>query len=416
MFKPLSLYIGLRYLRAKRRNHFISFISLTSIIGIALGVTVLITVISVMNGFDQVIRERMFSMAQHVTVSTLSARMNNWPSIQKNLAQEPGVVATSPLVYGQGILVHAGLNHPSVITGIIPQEQQKVASLADKMIEGSLTALRPGEFGIVLGQQLADSLVVNVGDRVTLITPDATVTPAGILPRFKAFKVVGIFKVGSGFDFDSNLAFIQLQDSQRLFKLGKAISAIQLKLKDLYQAPNLARKLSQQLPSDFVVSDWTQTYGALSEAISLEKRMIFLMLLLIVWVAAFNLVSTLVMVVTDKQADIAILRTLGSTPSKIMAIFMVQGSASGIIGTLLGLLGGLLLASHVTEVVNLIEKVFHVQLLSSSIYYVNYLPSKIQSGDVITVCSLALLFSLIATLYPAWRAARIQPAEALRYE
>ncbi|MDF2867204.1 MAG: lolE 2 [Gammaproteobacteria bacterium] len=416
MFKPLSLYIGLRYLRAKRRNHFISFISLTSMLGIALGVTVLITVISVMNGFDQVIRERMFSMAQHVTVSTLSTKMNNWQAVQKQLAQKQGVVATAPLVYGQGILVHAGLNHPAVITGILPQEQQKVSSIADKMVEGSLTALRPGQFGIVLGQQLADSLVLNVGDSVTLITPDATVTPAGILPRFKTFKVVGIFKVGSGFDFDNNLGFIDLQDGQRLFKLGQAISAIQLKLKDLYQAPDLARHLSQALPSDFVVSDWTQTYGALSEAISMEKRMIFLMLLLIVWVAAFNLVSTLVMVVTDKQADIAILRTLGATPGKVMAIFMVQGSASGIIGTLLGLIGGLLLASHVTEVVNLIETIFHVQLLSSSIYYVNYLPSKIQSGDVITVCSLALLFSLLATLYPAWRAARIQPAEALRYE
>ncbi len=416
MFKPLSLYIGLRYLRAKRRNHFISFISLASMLGIALGVMVLITVISVMNGFDEVIRERMFSMAQHVTVSTLSTRMNNWQAAQQQLAKKQDVVATAPLVYGQGILVHAGLNHPALITGILPQEQQKVSSIGDKMVEGSLTALQPGQFGIVLGQQLADSLVLNVGDSVTLITPDASVTPAGILPRFKTFKVVGIFKVGSGFDFDSNLAFIDLQDGQRLFKLGQAISAIQLKVKDLYQAPKLARELSQELPPDFVVSDWTQTYGALSEAISLEKRMIFLMLLLIVWVAAFNLVSTLVMVVTDKQADIAILRTLGATPSKVMAIFMVQGSASGIIGTLLGLIGGLLLASHVTQVVNLIETIFQMQLLSSSIYYVNYLPSKIQSGDVITVCSLALLFSLLATLYPAWRAARIQPVEALRYE
>jgi len=416
MFKPLSLYIGLRYLRAKRRNSFISFISLTSIIGIALGVTVLITVISVMNGFDEVIRERMFSMAQHVTVSSLSTRMNNWQAVQKRLANQPGVVASAPLVYGQGILVHAGLNHPAVITGILPNQQQQVSSIADKMVEGRLNALSPGQFGIVLGQQLADSLALSVGDSVTLITPDATVTPAGILPRFKAFKVIGVFKVGSGFDFDSNLAFIHLQDGQRLFKLGQAISSIQLKLADLYQAPELARRLSQELPSDLVVSDWTQTYGALSEAISLEKRMIFLMLLLIVWVAAFNLVSTLVMVVTDKQADIAILRTLGATPRKVMAIFMVQGSASGIIGTLLGLLGGLLLASHVTQVVNLIENLFHVQLLSSSIYYVNYLPSKIQPDDVVTISSLALLFSLLATLYPAWSAARIQPAEALRYE
>lgn len=416
MFKPLSLYIGLRYLRAKRRNHFISFISLTSILGIALGVMVLITVISVMNGFDQVIRERMFSMAQQVVVSTPNNRMDDWQAMQKHLAKQQDVVATAPLVYGQGILVHAGLNHPAVVTGIIPKEQQAVSDIGSKMVSGSLAALQPGKFGIVLGEQLANSLAVEVGDRVTLITPEATITPAGILPRFKLFKIVGIFKIGNGFDFDSNIAFIHLQDSQRLFKLGQAISSIQLKLKDIYQAPTLAHKLMQTLPADYVVSDWTQTYGALSEAISLEKRIIFLMLLLIVWVAAFNLVSTLVMVVTDKQADIAILRTLGTTPGKIMSIFVVQGSASGIIGTALGLLGGLLLASHVTQVVNWIESFFHVQLLSSSVYYVNYLPSKIQANDVVTICVLALTFSLLATLYPAWRAARVQPAEALRYE
>jgi lipoprotein-releasing system permease protein len=416
MYKPLAVFIGLRYLRAKRRNHFISFISLASILGIALGVTVLITVISVMNGFDEVIRTRMFSMAQHITVSSLSSRLEQWQSLQKQLAQQTGVVATAPLVYGQGILAHAGLNHPVIVTGIVPKDQQAVSSIQDKMVEGSLMALKAGQFGIVLGQDLADSLALNLGDKVTLITSDATVTPAGVIPRFKVFKVVGIFKIGSGFDFDSKLAFIDLQDGQKLFKLGKAISAIQLKMADLYQAPQLARKLSQELAGDYAVSDWTQTYGSLSEAISLEKRMIFLMLLLIVWVAAFNLVSTLVMVVTDKQADIAILRTLGATPAKIMAIFIVQGSASGIIGTLLGLIGGLTLASHVTQVVSCLEAILHKQLLSSSIYYINYLPSKILASDVMTVCGLALLFSLLATLYPAWCAARVQPAEALRYE
>lgn len=416
MFRPLALYIGLRYTRAKRRNHFISFISLSSMIGIALGVMVLITVLSVMNGFDHEIKNRIFSMANQVTITTTSGSVSKWQDLMQQVEHDPGVADAAPFASGQGILTNQGQTHPVMIVGVLPDEEKNVSEITQKFTQGSLAALTPGGFGMVLGEKLAINLGVTLGDKVTLLIPQASVTPFGIMPRFKVFTVVGVFKVGTGFGFDTDLAFLNMHDAQTLFQLGNSVSGLRLKLNDFYAAPGVSDEIAKQLPVNYLVSNWTEDYGSLFHAISLEKTMMFFILLLLIAVAAFNLVTTLVMVVSDKRSDIAILRTLGATPKTILAIFMVQGTIVGLVGTTIGLIGGVFLATHATAIVNLVENVFHVQLLSSDIYYVNYLPSKLQWVDVLKISVAALLMSLLATLYPAWRAASTQPAEALRYE
>jgi lipoprotein-releasing system permease protein len=385
-------------------------------IGIALGVAVLITVLSVMNGFDEQIRNRVFSMAQQVTVRTFSGNLNNWADLNNQLSHYPGVTGVVPFIAGQGLLTSGGQNSPVMVQGILPEKESAVSDLANKVVEGSLSNLQPNQFGIVLGQKLADSLGLEMGDKVAMLIPQATVTPLGVFPQMRRFTVVGIFKVGNGFGFDSELAYIHLNDAQKLFMMKSGVTGLQLKLQNLYSASRINQQLSQQLPAGYQVSDWTQDYGAFFQAIKLEKTMIFFILILIIAIAAFNLVSTLVMVVNDKRADIAILRTLGATPNTILATFMVQGLIAGVVGTLLGLTGGVFLSLHTTEIVNAIQQIFHVQLLSSDVYFVDYLPSKIQSSDVIKICSISLILSLLATIYPAWTAARTQPAEALRYE
>lgn len=415
MFKPLSLYIGLRYTRAKRRNHFISFIALTSIIGIALSVTVLITVLSVMNGFDEQIKERVLVMARQVSITGEREQLHHWQGLATQLKAMSFTRGVAPYIDGQGMLTEGGITQPVMVTGIDPAQETAVSDLNGKFIEGSLDALTPGSFGILLGEKLAIYLGLSVGDKVNLFIPQASITPAGILPRFKRFTVVGVFKVGNGFGYDSQFALIHLRDAQRLFQLGNAISGLRLKVQDLYQAGAITTRLSKTYP-DLYVTDWTQQYGSLFAAISLEKTMMAIILLLLVAIAAFNLVSTLVMVVTEKRADIAILRTIGVTPKTIMRIFMIQGFTIGFFGTLLGLIFGLLLASNITRLVQMIEHCFHVQLLSSNIYYVNFLPSLIKASDVISICTIALLMSFFATLYPARQAMKTQPAEALRYE
>jgi len=416
VFRPVSLFIGLRYTRAKRRNHFISFISLTSMIGIALGVMVLITVLSVMNGFDGAIRNHFFAMAQQVTVRSLGNSMPDWQSLQKKLADEPNVTAAAPFIEGQGLLSANGQSSAVMTYGILPDDEKQISILNSKMIAGSLDALKTNHFGIVIGAKLANNLGLGLGDKVTMVVPTAVLTPVGVFPRFKVFNVVGIFKVGNGFDYDSGLAYFNLHDAQKLFLLGYAVNGIQLKLTDFYQAPMVSKQLTESLPAGYVVSNWTENYGAFFEAIKLEKTMMFLMLILIIAVAAFNLVSTLVMMVTDKKSDIAILRTLGATPQIILKIFMIQGVVIGVIGTALGIIAGILLSLHVTELVNGLQTLFHVQLLSSDVYYVNYLPSQLQWTDVWHVCLISLGLSLLATIYPAFKAAGTQPAEALRYE
>jgi len=302
VFRPLSLFIGLRYTRAKRRNHFISFMALSSMLGIALGVMVLITVLSVMNGFDFEIRHRIFEMASQVAVRTLSNPMNNWEKFAVKLEKNPEVIASAPFVEGQGMLTHVGIVHPVMITGIDPIRQKSVSKIASKMVEGRLSDLKAKQFGIILGQDLANHLGLIMGDKVTLITPEADLSPVGVNPRFKRFKVVGIFSAGNGFGFDSQLGFINIHDAQTLYRLGKGVTGIRLRIKELYQAPQLSRELAKGLSANFYVTNWTQRYGPLFKAINLEKNMMFLILILIIAVAAFNLVSSLVMVVSDKRA------------------------------------------------------------------------------------------------------------------
>ncbi len=415
MFKPLPLFIGLRYTRAKKRNHFISFISLMSMLGIILGVMVLITVLSVMNGFDYQIKQRIFAMASHVSITEYQG-LGQWQRLAKKVDKLPHVLASAPYVTGQAMITHEGLVRTALITGVSPSLEKKVSLIAEKMVKGKLSALTPGSFGIVLGNKLAASLGVTVGDKLIVATPNVSVGVLGVMPVYRQFKVVGLFHVGNGFCFDSQLAFINLRDASRLYRLGHKVTGLRLKLDDLYQAPALTIKLLQSLPEDYVVSNWTQQYGSLFKAIGMEKTMMFLMLMLIIAVAAFNLVSSLVMTVTDKQSDIAILRTFGATPRTIMGIFMVQGTVIGLVGTVIGVIAGVLLSLNVTDLFALLEQVLHRQLLSSSVYYVNFLPSRLSLMDVVHVGILSLLLSVVATIYPAYRASRTEPAQALRYE
>lgn len=416
MFRPLVLCVGLRYTRAKRHNHFISFIATSSMLGIALGVAVLITVLSVMNGFDEQIKERFFSLAPQVTVSNLQNAIPDWQKLSGQVQQHKQVLAAAPYVGGQGLLARDNFNSPVILSGILPQAESKVSAIKSLMEKGALSDLTPGSFNIILGRTLAQRLLAQVGDKIRVMVPKATISPFGLHPQFKVFTVAGIFYAGSGFGFDNQFAFLHLSDAQKLFLLGNKVSGLRLKVDDVFAAPQIAVDLEKRLPADYQVGDWTDQFGAFFKAIKMEKNMMFLILLLIIAVAAFNLVSSLVMVVTDKRSDIAILRTLGALPSTILKIFMLQGCIVGFVGTTLGLIGGLLMAKNATVIATTLQNVLHVQILSKSVYFIDYLPSKIESTDIILVCALALLMSFLAALYPAWRAARTQPAEALRYD
>lgn len=416
MFRPAALFIGLRYTRAKRRNHFISFISVVSMAGIALGVMVLITVLSVMNGFDREIQKRVFSMVPPITITSMRGSVVGWEDLQSLLKQFPDIKDSAPFVSGEVLLSYGSAVQPAMISGVLPQQESRISLLADKMQSGKLTDLHAGQFGIILGENLADLLNVSLGDKVTVVTPQVSLSPAGVMPRFKRFTVIGIFRAGNGFGFDRGLGFVHMYDAQKLLGLGANVTGMHLKIDNVYAAPRIAKELTTQLNLDANVSTWADQFGEFFHAIQLEKTMMFLILLLIVAVAAFNLVSTLVMVVNEKQSDIAILRTFGATPAMIMNIFIIQGGLVGVFGTLLGVIGGVLLALNVTDIVNGIEKVFHVQFLSSNVYFVNYLPSHIEWSDVIQICCASLLLSLVATIYPAWRASKMDPVESLRYE
>ena len=414
--KSPSLFIGLRYLRAKRRNHFISFISVVSMVGIALGITVLITVLSVMNGFDNEIKKRVFSMVPPITITSQTGALSDWQTLQKTVVQFNPVTGTAPFVNGEVMLNYSGSTQPAVMVGVLPEQQKHVTELSDKMVEGRLSDLQSGRFGIVLGESLAKNISAKIGDKITVITTHTEASSTNVIPKFRRFTVVGIFHAGNGFGFDKGVGFIHLNDAQKVFGLGDSVSGLYLSTQNVFAAPAIAHDIALQLLDSANVSSWADQFGGFFNAVDMNKNMLFLILLLIVAVAAFNLVATLMMVVREKESDIAILRTYGATPGMIMGIFIVQGGFIGVFGTLCGILGGIVLALNVTAIVNLIQTVFHVQLLSSSVYFVNYLPSKIMLSDVSKVGIASLLLSLLATIYPAWRAAKMDPVEALRFE
>jgi lipoprotein-releasing system permease protein len=407
--------IGLRYTRAKRRNGFISFISMASAIGIALGVMALIVVLSVMNGFQREVRGRMLEATAHVQASGTDGQLADWPTVLAELSRHPAVRGAAPDVQAQALLANAGTVQGAMVRGVDPAWEPKVSGLASHVVEGRLDALKPGEFGAVLGVQLARALGVHVGDKVTFMVPQGNVTPAGMVPRLKPFTVVGLLRLDM-FQYDAALALIHLQDAQRLYRMGDQVSAVRFKLDDPMQAPRVAVEMARSNPRPLYLSDWTMENTQYFQAVQMEKRMMSLILLIIIVVAAFQLVSSLVMTVTDKQADIAILRTLGATPTSILKIFVIQGAAIGIAGTLLGLGLGVLLAFNVGDVVAFVERMLGVQMLSPQIYLISRLPSDVQWGDVVQVTAVSLAFAFLATLYPSWRASRVQPAEALRYE
>ena len=415
MYKPLELFIGLRYTRAKRRNHFISFISVISMLGIMLGVVALITVLSVMNGFHKEVRERILGMASHATISSYQNDLSDWKQVMQLSTEHAHVVGQAPFIEAQTMLTNGQRVNGALLKGILPEYEGRVSDVGEHMLAGSLDALRAGDFNIVLGRELALLLGVTVGDKVTVVTPQIRVTPAGAMPRLKRFNVIGIFEVGMG-EYDRGVALIHMQDAAKLLRMGESVSGVRLKLDDLYLAPRVSRELAGQLPGVYRVSDWTLQHRNFFSALRTEKRMMSLILFLIVAVAAFNIVSTLVMVVTDKQSDIAILRTLGISPRSVMGIFMIQGATIGFVGTLLGIVGGILLALNLESLVKSVERLFKVDFLDPNIYYISTLPSDLHWDDVGMISVSAFLITLIATLYPAWRASRTQPAEALRYE
>jgi lipoprotein-releasing system permease protein len=414
---PFEWLVGIRYTRAGKRsgrNSFISFISLISMCGIALGVAALIVVLSVMNGFQKEVRDRMLSVLSHIEVFDASGAMQDWQSVARQTFQNKEVIGAAPYVSAQAMMTRDDVVRGVIIRGVLPDQEPKVSDVAGQVRQGSFSALKPGEFNIVLGGELARGLRVGIGDKVTLIAPQGQVTPAGVLPRLKQFTVAGIFEAGH-YEFDSTLAFIQLDDAEKMFRTS-APSGVRLRIKDMLQAPQVAQELANTLQGNLYLRDWSQQNSNWFAAVKTEKRMMFIILTLIIAVAAFNLVSTLVMTVTDKQADIAILRTLGASPGSIMKIFVIQGALVGLIGTALGIGFGVLVALNIDVIVPSIEHLLHVQFLPKSVYVISELPSDLDWSDVWTIGIVSVILAFLATLYPSWAAARVKPAEALRYE
>ena len=410
-----ELLVGLRYTRAKRRNRFIGINSLVSMIGIFVGVWALIVVLSVMNGFQKEVRTRILGVASHVQISSIDNRLPDWRSVAALAAQHPRVRATAPFVQAQAMLAAGQAVRGAVVRGILPEEEEKVADIGQHMRSGSLADLRPGEFGVILGADLARGLGVLPGDKLALVAPQGLVTPAGVIPRLKQFTVVGSFEVGMA-DADAGLALVHLRDAQTLYQLGDAVSGVRLRLDDLFAARSVARELMTRLPQNVFASDWTRSHANFFRAVEIEKRMMFIILTLIILVAAINIISTLVVAVTDKQADIAILRTLGSSPRSIMKIFMIQGALVGIMGTACGVAAGVLVALNVDVIVPFIEHLLGVQFLSRDIYLISAVPSDLRWPDVAKIGGVAVVLAFVATLYPSYAASRVKPAEALRYE
>jgi lipoprotein-releasing system permease protein len=418
MTLPFELQVGWRYTRAGRggrRNRFISFISGVSILGIALGVAALIIVLSVMNGFQREVRDRMLNVIAHVELLDYTGQaLPDWQATAAKARQNPAVIGAAPFISGQSLIARGEDMRGAVIRGISPAEEATVTGLGAALKDGVFSRLQPGAWNIVLGSELARQLGVHEGDKITLVAPGGQVTPAGVVPRLRAFNVVGTFTAGH-YEYDSGLALIHVEDAARLYRTTGP-TGVQLKLRDVHAARQVASELAQAMGPEILVRDWTRSNATWFDAVQVEKRLMSIILTLIVAVAAFNLVSTLVMTVTDKQSDIAILRTLGASPRSIMGVFIVQGAVSGVIGTLSGVGLGLLVAFNIDVIVPAIERLLNVSFLPGSIYVITQMPSDPQRADIIPIAVVSLLLSFLATLYPSWRASRVQPAEALRYE
>jgi lipoprotein-releasing system permease protein len=414
MFRPLSIFIGIRYTGAKRRNHFISFISMTSMIGLALGVLAMIVVLSVMNGFQKEMSTRILGMVPHASIAGIKP-LDDWQRVAEAAKNNPQVLAAVPFAELEGMLSVRGAMQPVQLHGVDPALESQVSIIDQHMQQGRLSDLREGEFGVVLGEITARRFQLRVGDKLALIVPELSSVPGGISPRMQRLNVVGIFKVGA--ELDSSLALIHVADAAHIQRMQPGqVQSVRLKLKDLYQAPQVATQIIGELGAGYNATDWTLTQGSLFSAMKMEKTMIGLLLLLIVAVAAFNIIATLIMVVADKGADIAILRTLGATPGQIMGIFMVQGTVIGVVGTLIGAVLGILAALNVSQLVGWIERLSGQQVMSSDVYFISNLPSQLLLSDVLLICGAAFSLSFLATVYPSWRAAQIQPADALRYD
>lgn len=414
MFRPLSIFIGARYTRAKRRNHFISFISMTSMIGLSLGVLAMIVVLSVMNGFQREMSARILGMVPHAAV--LGAQpLDNWQAVADAALKNPEVLAAAPLTEMEGMLSYKGAMQPIQISGIDPAQEGKVSIVADHIVQGRLDDLKPGEFGVVVGEMTARRFGLRVGDTLTLIVPEVSIAPGGITPRMQRLNVVGVFKVGA--ELDGSMGLIHMADAASMQRWApNQVQGVRLKVKDLYAAPQVSRAIVGELGEQYRADDWTHTQGSLFSAMKMEKTMIGLLLMMIIAVAAFNIIATLIMVVNDKGADIAILRTIGATPAQIMGTFMVQGSLIGVVGTLIGGVLGVIAALNVSQIVGWLERVSGQHIFTSDVYFISTLPSELQWGDVALICTAGLVMSFLATLYPAWRASQVEPAYALRYE
>jgi lipoprotein-releasing system permease protein len=410
-----ELLIGRRYLRASRGNRFVSLISTISMVGVAIGVAVLIVVLSVMNGFEREVRQRILSLTSHASISALSFRLSDWQDAAARVRGNPAVLAAAPFIEDQALLIAGDKSSGAVVTGVLPEDERQVTIIAEKVTAGSFDALEPGEFGIVLGDELAKALGVAVGGRVVIVTSLRTTTPAGVMPRMRAFKVVGLFAAGM-YEYDRNLAYVHVADAARLYRMGDDVTGLRLKLADMFAAPLVVRELARDLGGGYYIDDWTRKHANFFRSIQLTKSALFIILLLVVGVAAFNIVSTLVMVVKDKRSDIAILRTVGASPRSILSIFLTQGVAIGVIGTLSGVLLGVLIALNLEALIHGLEALLGLRFLDAKVYFITDLPTRIEWSDVLQISLTAFGLCCLSTLYPSWRAARTQPAQSLRHE
>ncbi|MGD2159760.1 MAG: lipoprotein-releasing ABC transporter permease subunit [Gammaproteobacteria bacterium] len=416
MFQPKELFIGLRYTRAKRKTHFVSFIAFISIAGVSLGVFALIVVLSVMNGFGNELRDRTLSMTSHATITGFDGTVSNWEQNAEMAKNNPGVVSAAPYIRKEVMLSNGRRVSGALVRGIDPDAEKTVSTVADKMVSGELGNLQAGDYGIVIGRELANALGVYEGDRVTVITPEASVTAVGIMPRLRRFRIVGVFEVGMH-EFDSAMAYIHIYDAARLFHLDEGkVNGIRLKLTDLFEAQKITRELDKVFGEEYWIRDWTRQHSNFFKALKTEKTVMFIILLMVIAVAALNIVSTLMMTVTDKEADIAILRALGMTPGSIMTIFIIQGTVIGMFGTLIGVAAGIPVALNVFDIVSWLEQLFNTDFLPSDVYYISDITADVRPREVITYAVAAFAITILATIYPAWRASRTMPAEALRYE